>query len=482
MSIEYRVTSSEYWSGSKKDPLLRGEKRSDNSAAGCHKQGVCSGFLAQNLNKHTPKSHLRTGVVFFLFILGFTTTVLAQETQPAERPEELQILESYFQLAVERNPELESLRRQAEARQQRIRQVNTLPDPEIGAGFYVNPITETDFFGRFSVSVRQMFPWFGTLDTRGQVEESASEAMFHSLNARQLEIFTEIQNLWFEYYQMDHHLHINMEIIELVRDLESLVETRYETGRAGQADLLRIQMEEQRLLNRIEELEDEKNPIREELNRLLNRGPDEAVEIPSELPERMLAWTKEELFDLALNHHPDFSRIEAQRDQYNREMELARLEGRPSFGIGVEYMGPDFGMMTMMELDHVFTGMATIRIPIYRNRYRAQRREAQLQLQSTDNLELDLVNRLHSSLERGMKSLRDARRDYRLITEELLPRSEQTVDILSEEYTGGQVRFDELLQVLRDLLSLEMERVNALVEQNIAMAAIEQLIATGLAD
>lgn len=492
MSIEYRVMSSE-----KKIPLSREDSRRSvqRSWQGCVQGAGDSSQSLQSTSastEHTPHlcqptallslriSPLKRGVVLFLFILGFTTTVFAQETQSVERPEQLQILESYFRMAVERNPELASLRQEVEARRQKITQERTLPDPEIGAGFYINPKTETDFFGRFSVSAMQMFPWFGTLDTRGQVEESASEVMFYSLNARQLEIFTEIQNLWYEYYQIDHHIHITMEIIQLVRDLESLVGIRYETGRAGQVDLLRIQMEEQRLLTRIEELKDEKNPIREGLNALLNREPDEAIDIADELPERMLTRTKEELFRLAWNHHPDFSRIDAQRDQFKREMDLARLEGRPSFGIGMEYMGKDFGMMSMMDLDHVFIGMATVRIPLYRNKYQAQKREAHLQLQATDHLESDLANRLQSKLERTMKALRDAQRDYSLIIEELLPRSEQAVNILSEEYAGGQVRFDELLQMLRELLMLEMERVNALVGQNKAMAAIEQLMGNEL--
>lgn len=497
MSIEYRVVSIEYWEkGSEAlNPLLRGETRNARSEASWHEQGLCS-FMAIAINRAQSKlntrpthpcqfrwvlnclSPLKRGFVFTLFfILALTNPLIAQETGSKDRPQELQILESYFEMAVERNPELASLRYKIEAQKARSPQVRALADPEIGIGYYINPVMETAFTGRFSVSAMQMFPWFGTLNTREQVEETIAETMYHAANARQLEIFTNIQNLWFEYYQMDHHLHITMEIVRLVRDLESLIEARYETGRAGQVDLLRIQMEEQRLLNRIEELEDEKNPIREALNALMNRDPDEAVLVPAELPERSLAWTKEELFRLARSHHPDFSRIDSQRDQYNKEMELARLEGRPSFGIGLEYMASDFGMMSMMDLENVLTGMATVRIPLYKGRYRAQRNEARLQLRAADNLEADLTNRLHSDIERAMKSLRDAQRDYQLIVGELLPRSRQTVEILSEEYAGGQVRFDELLQVLRELLMLEMERVNALVAQNKTMAAIEQQIA-----
>lgn len=261
-----------------------------------------------------PETSWRGFIITILFILVFTGVVSAQVTnQPIDRPEELRILDLYFQIVVGQNPELASLRYEVEAQRQRSPQMRGIPDPEISAGFFINPVNETTFPGRFSFSAMQMFPWFGTLDARGKVEESIGEAMFHSLNARQLEIFSEIQDLWFTYYKLNHHVHINMEILQIVRNLENLVEARYETGRAGQADLLRLQMEEQRLLNTIEKLEDEKNPVRERFNALLHRDPAEEIEVPMLLPSRTLAWSKEELLEFARNHHPLFNRLEAQR-------------------------------------------------------------------------------------------------------------------------------------------------------------------------
>ncbi len=422
-----------------------------------------------------------TGLLAIITILSFTQTVQAQAPQPIDRPEELRVLDFYFQIAVEQNPELASIRHEVEAQRQRSPQVRALPDPEVSAGYYINPVNETSFPARFSVSAMQMFPWFGTLDARGNVEESIADAMHHSFTARQLEIISEVQDLWFTYYKLNHHVHVNMEILQIVRDLENLVEARYETGRAGQADLLRLQMEEQRVTNTIEQLEDGKNPVRERFNALLHRDPAEDIEVPMLLPSRTLAWSKEELLEFARHYHPQFNRLEAQRSQFQNRVDLARLEGRPSFGIGLEYMGRDFSMLSMMpDMTETFIGMATIRIPIYRSKYRAQQREARLQLQATDALETDLTNRFRTDLEKAMKSLRDGQREYRLIADELLPRSEQVLEILSEEYRTGQVRFDELLQVVRELLDLENELVEALANQNEAMAEIEQLIGNEL--
>jgi outer membrane protein, heavy metal efflux system len=79
-------------------------------------------------------------------------------------------------------------------------------------------------------------------------------------------------------------------------------------------------------------------------------------------------------------------------------------------------------------------------------------------------------------LESVMEEVRSSERSVILLDEELVPRAEQALRILSEEYSTGTARFDELLQIQRELLELEFERIEAIVKQNRAVAKIESLI------
>src|SRR5690625_6432674 len=97
------------------------------------------------------------------------------------------------------------------------------------------------------------------------------------LNSRQRVLFGNLQSTWFDLVELDRRIRIAEKTIGLVRHLESLVEVRYETARAGQADLLRIQKEEQRLRTLIENLEDRLNPVRTKFNAYLNRDQNEEV-------------------------------------------------------------------------------------------------------------------------------------------------------------------------------------------------------------
>lgn len=402
-----------------------------------------------------------------------------------QRPEELDILERYFRMAAEHNPELASIGYSADAQYQRARRMGVLPDPEVNLGYFpslpqqgVLPDGVGGVAGRFQISAMQMFPWFGTLGTREEVAGQMGDARQHELTSRQLELFQEIQEVWFEYSRIELSIRTVEEMLAIVRDLEELVRTRFETGQTSQADLLRIQMEADRLQTRLENIRDRKEPLREQFMTVLGVDEQVDIEVPARLPERHLGQTRDELMQLALQRNPEFDRIESVRQSYRAEEDLARLEGMPSFGVGVEVMGRDFSTMSMMpDMNETVVGMATVRVPLFRERYRAQREEAQMEIRRTQQQERNMGNRLRSDLESAMNRLRDAQREEELISGNLLSRTEQALEILMEDYSVGRVTFDEVLQVQRELLDLELERLQQLARQNKAMARIERITA-----
>jgi outer membrane protein TolC len=386
-------------------------------------------------------------------------------------------LEEYLRIAAEENPELRALWHRYRADLEVIPQVGTLPDPEINIGYTLNPMMSESVLGQFSASVMQMFPWFGTLQARRDMQRASVESGYERLNSRQLALFRNIQTTWFDLAELNQKIAIAQETIKLVRDLEALVEVRYETARAGQTDLLRIQMEEQRLHTLIENLQDKVNPIRTRFNAYLNRDPESGVETSGQIEQRDFYIDEEHLWAKIREQNPEFSELDAREQMLNEQQDLARLNGRPSFGLGIEVMGRNFGPMSMFpDSKEMFAAMATIRVPLWRSRYSAQHRQASEQLRSVDYSRIQTGNRLNTELEQALEQYRESERNIALLTEELLPRAEQAFSILSEEYAAGNTRFDEVLQVQRQLLDLELEQIEAIVKQYKAIINIETLV------
>ncbi|MCC5905823.1 MAG: TolC family protein [Balneolaceae bacterium] len=404
----------------------------------------------------------------------------ASHNTPPPLGETYSQLEEYIRISIEENPELQSMRAMVEADRERVREVGVLMDPEINVAYDFNPMMFDSQLGRFSVSAMQMFPWFGTLGARRDLQRSAANANEAQVSVRQLEILRVVKLAWFDIAEIREQIRITEETLELVRDLEKLVEARYETGRAGQADILRIQMEEERLKTRIADLEDRINPLTALFNELLNREPSEKVETTEELRHTGMAWSDEEARERIRRQNPIFDGIDAERSAAEKERRIAQLDGRPGFGIGVEVMGRDFGPMSMFpDARESIIGMATVRVPLFRSRYDSQKRQADHRIRSFDLREHQTENRLMAQLEEYLEEVRRSERITTLLSEELVPRAQQALTILSEEYSVGNARFDELLQIQRELLELEFERIEAVVNQNQAVVKIESLMGGG---
>jgi len=386
-------------------------------------------------------------------------------------------LEMYVRMALEQNPELKALDFLYRSETEKSRETGMLPDPELGINYDFNPMMSESFPGRFSVSVMQMFPWFGTLQARRELQMASAGADRAAIDIRRLELLEEVRMTWFDIFEMHHHIDVTWENLQLLRDLEKLVEVRYETARAGQADILRIQMEEQRLRNRLSDQEGMLISLTASFNALLNRNPVAAVFVPDDIVRRDYSYSSVQARSLARSRNPVFENLSARERELRMRDRIARLDGRPSFGLGLEVMGRDFGPMSMNpDATESFIGMATIRLPIYRGRTRSQQRQVGEEIKALDQLRFQAENRLDAEL---LSALEDARRFDRAILlheVELIPRAEQALEILREEYASGNVRFDELLQIQRELLDLEMDRVEAIAGQNRAVIRMEILM------
>ena len=119
--------------------------------------------------------------------------------------------------------------------------------------------------------------------------------------------------------------------------------------------------------------------------------------------------------------------------------------------------------------------MATIRIPLYRTRYSAQYRQSVEQSKSLGYIRSETKNQLRTELEQALEQYRESARSLTLLNHELIPRAELALEILSDEYASGNVRFDEVLRLQEQLLELEMERAEVLVKQHKALIRIETL-------
>ena len=438
----------------------------------------------RKMTQHIP-------VFLMLVLLVLSIPVSAQDTPYGALIDEadaeaLAPLNDYLQQAATSNSQLQAQYQAVVAQSHQRAQVGALPDPEVNLAFFANPPNqEGSLPGRFAVSAMQMFPWFGTRTARRTAADHRTRAQEQQFEAAWLDLMRDVQTAYFDYYRAQRTVELTEQQIELLDDLEPIIRTRYETGRAsgGQVDLLRIEMEQEELRSELETLRDERAPIKARFNALLDRAPDASIEIPEGLPDtdlqladRTVPPDTDALIDIVLNRNPTLDRFDAQEDAFRADAEVARHEGYPRIGLGVEVMGRDFMQMrTMDRMNEGVALMATIQVPLFRAPYRARQQQAHAERRRVQQERQQLARDLRADVEREVQAYQAAMRRVTLHREELLPRSAQALQILQEDYTAGRTPFDEIIRMQRQMLDYALAIVEAQTDQHQARVEIETL-------
>jgi outer membrane protein TolC len=118
--------------------------------------------------------------------------------------------------------------------------------------------------------------------------------------------------------------------------------------------------------------------------------------------------------------------------------------------------------------------LISFKIPIYRGKYAAQIREANLENESWKSMRLEQENALQTQLEFSWVNYEDAGRRI-LLYQQQIKIAKQTQNILLESYGANGKDFEEILRIQRMLLNYELQLVKAVKDNNTAVAVIETL-------
>ncbi|MDR8391211.1 TolC family protein [Aliifodinibius sp. S!AR15-10] len=414
---------------------------------------------------------LRGMALLLIITLATFTQVEAQKIKSVSNPQ----LEEYLQAAAQNNPELKASFNQYRASLEQVPQSGALPDPELAFGYFISPI-ETRVgpqTARFSLS--QMFPWFGTLGAREGVRINEAKAHFEEFQTVRNRLFYEVKSTWYELYVIDEQIAIIEENINILESLEELSLQKLETARGSQPDVLQVQIELEDLrIDRSNLLED-RDVLQQEFTELLNTDsidlPDQIELSPSELP-----YNEEELRQKVLNQNPGLIQLSFREQAAEESIRAARLDGLPTFGVGFDYILTDQQDMAMIDNGKdAFMARASIQIPLFKEKYRAQKRQAELQRSAVQSQQISKENDLMTELDRALRDYHNANRKLNLYEEKQINRTRQVINILTEEYASADTDFEEILRLQRRLLDYQRSREEALANQNKAVAQIELL-------
>lgn len=253
---------------------------------------------------------------------------------------------------------------------------------------------------------------------------------------------------------------------------------------SGLADLYRLKMELADLENSIRNLADEEKVLSERVNILLNRDPDLYVFIPDSLvtlplPEDSL------IFNGINSGNPMLGMIDYEKKAYEAREKMTKKMGLPMVGLGVGYSVMQQNEMTPGEMDPSMGGddmimpMVSVSVPIWRKKYRAMRKEAEILSESAAQRFESVSDNLWLEHKEALRSYRDAQRRRELYNGQR-SLAENTLELLQTRLSVSSASLTDILRVQQQLLDYEVREVEADADLNKAMATLARITAVSL--
>lgn len=385
-----------------------------------------------------------------------------------------QSLEEYYRVAAENNPGLLGKYKDFEAALQRVPQVNSLPDLSFSFGYFISPVETRVGPQRMKFSLTQMFPWFGTLKAQGNAAALMAKAKFQSFIDARNQLYYRVASAYYPIYELKEWIRIEQENISILESYKTIATQKFKNGTGTMVDVLRVDIMLKDAQTNLLILRDKEKPLTTAFNKLLDRPEEEKIVISDSLRPVTLAENFRK--DSLIVANPKLKALDKKLQASKTSEVAARKQGLPNLGAGLDYVVvsdrtdlsiPGHGKDILMP-------MISVSIPIFRSKYKASVKEAQLMQESYANQKQEVTNVLISEYDKVWFKIQQ---QLQLLTlyEQQIQTSQQSLNLLYTSYGNSGKEFEEVLRMQQQLLKYRKMKSVALTQYLVAIAKINYL-------
>ena len=381
---------------------------------------------------------------------------------------------------VQQNPTLSRLWREYQAAQSKVRYIDELPDPKLGANFFLSPIETAAGSQRANLTLSQMLPWLPRLDAQAQQACFEATMLGQVYESQRLKIVADLRATWYRIYVLQKQIDTNQANQELLETLIDVANSQVSTGRASQGDVLAGTLEYSKLEEQVVTLRQQLASTKARLNRLIGRDVQTPIAAPQQLDTTLPDMDQALLRSLAWSHQPDIQAAQIRTHATRWGVEVARLKRRPDFTVSASWFAIDNNRPTPNIVDvgqDAWAVGAKMTLPIRGEKYDAMEQEALWKHAASGSSVEEVKQEYDALLVDLWEQARAADETARLYRDTILPEAKRVLEADQEAYANGKVEFDRIVRDFRNVITLELGYHRSLGQIATAMARIWQ--ATG---
>ncbi|WP_111710036.1 TolC family protein [Lutibacter citreus] len=385
-----------------------------------------------------------------------------------------QQLDKLVHEALDNNPEIQKFELKYRIASEKINEVNTLPNTEISAGYYVlEPETRTGT-QRFKVSAKQMLPWFGTITSRENYVSSLADTKYEDIVIAKRKLMVSVSQSYYKLYVNKAKQAVLVENSKLLKTYENLALTGIEVGKASAVDIFKLQIRQNELEQLKQVLELQYLAEQTAFNNLLNRENDIKIDVVNTL---LMPSKDFEIPTKNLALHPELLKYDKLFQSVEQSELLNQKESNPSFGFGLDYINIQAGSdITFSEKGKdILMPTISLSIPIFSKKYKSKTKQNKLQQQEIKAQKKDRLNILETLLEKAINDRISARISYNTQLKNL-KKAKDAEGILIRSYETGTIDFNDVLDIQELQLKFQMNQIEAIKNYYIQTTSINYLI------
>ena len=372
---------------------------------------------------------------------------------------EAQDLQSVINEALDNNPEIQKFELQYSIATEKVNEVNTLPNSEIGLAYFVSePETRTGA-QRMRLSLRQMIPWFGTITARENYMTSMADTQYEDIVIAKRKLMMSVSQSYYNLYALQAKQVVLLGNIQLLKTYETLALNSVEVGKASAVDVLRLQIRQNELQQLKDVLEQEYLAEQTTINNLLNTKQHKDILITNslDLPIEDSTITYD-----SLELHPELLKYDKLYQSVQQLELLNQKERAPMVGFGLDYT-PVAERTDMNPIDNgkdILMPMITFSIPLFNKSYASKTKQNQLKKQEIEVEKQERLNILETNLDGAIKRRESAKITYNIQIKNL----KQTKDverILIKSYETGTIEFNDVLDIQELQLKFQINQIES---------------------
>jgi outer membrane protein TolC len=325
------------------------------------------------------------------------------------------------------------------------------------------------------ISLRQKFPWKGTLPAAQNVEEKKADGVLRKYDQLKANLFYQIKQEWWGLQMMTFKGQILEKHLNIITVLKSLAEEKIANNLLPTGQFIELKLQENERINHLETIKQQMAVAQLNIIRL-TKASDWIFE-----PLDEWVWPSfpvEALSEFA-SSNPEMQMNRNEMGVYESLEQWNQLKGKPSFGVGLQYSlmsevnRPDLNpRMNGMDM---LMPMATISIPINQDKYHAAVQEMKWYQRSKEVEMESLTDYFSTQIQTNLLNYQNAERNLKYYqTQTLL--LEDLGELQLEAFANGTGSLEMVMNTRQRLLDLQIKTLETKWEAEQIIFEVEKIL------